>query len=267
MVKKIKKKLNFKIKYKFLINCKRICKELMIMLKYYFYVITHIFNKNKPLVSIIVPYYDDLNTIDKLLNSIKKSGYKNHEVIVVNDGSKQDPSNICNKYLKVKYFYKEKTEGPGLTRNFGVNRAKGKYVFYADADDTLSKGALRYLVDYAERYNLSVVSGMCRRIQFKNKKINYWRKEIYTKKYINNKNNRSLLYADMIAVAKLYNLKDLRDSNITFEKGLYEDKTYIFKVYSYFEKIGIVNKLVYNWLVYDEITYVSDIFDYDNIIS
>lgn len=239
--------------------------EIKFNLIYYSYTIKNILKKKKsPLVSIIVPFYNNISVIENLLISIKKSGYKNYEVIVINDGSKDDPKSICKKYKNVKYYYKE-NEGLGLTRNFGIEKATGKYIFFIDSDDTLPKGALRYLVDYAEKNKLDVVSGLVRRIKLNNKEVNYWFKKLHKGNYINDVSGRNAILSDALSTGKLYNLESLKNSNIRFEKGLYEDKLFISKVYNYYDKIGVIKYLVYNWLVYGLETSISTSHNFDNV--
>lgn len=220
--------------------------------------------KYHPLVSLIVPFYNNISTIDKCLKSIEKSGYLNYEIIVINDGSKQNPEKICNKYHNVKYFYKD-NEGPGLTRNYGISKANGKFIFFLDSDDTICKGAMNFLVDYALKKNLKMVSGVCRKIEYNTKKVSFWKIRMYLKNYVNNKENRYKILEDTISTCKLYDLEELKKSAILFEKGLYEDKLFMSQIYQYYDKIGIINKFVYNWYNYGQNTSITTNISYENI--
>lgn len=250
----------------YLLRHKKAIFDVIINLKYIKVKLKTLFSSNKPLVSIIVPFYNNLDTIDNLLKSIKKSGYKNYEVILVNDGSDEDPKDIISKYDRVKYFYK-KNEGPGLTRNFALKNASGKYVFFIDSDDRMCKGALNNLVYFAEKNKLDMVSGLCRRINNDTKKATFWNRGLYKKNYINQRNKRYVLFNDTISTAKLYNLKELKKSKIEFVSGLYEDKLFMARIYKYFDKIGIINTPVYDWYVYGENTSITTTFDYNNVLD
>lgn len=245
---------------------KKLIFDLLIYFRYFYVKIKTIFSKNYPLVSIVVPFYNNLDTIDNLLKSIKNSGYKNYEIILVNDGSDEDPTNIISKYDKIKYFYK-KNEGPGLTRNFALKKASGKYAFFIDSDDRMCKGALNNLVYYAEKNKLNIVGGLCRRINNDTKKTTFWHRGLYRKNYINQRNKRYVLFNDTISTAKLYNLEELKKSKIEFTSGLYEDKLFMAKVYSYYDRIGIINIPVYDWYVYGKGTSITTTFDYDNVLD
>ncbi len=214
-------------------------------------IIKHTSKKKQPLVSIIVPFYNNLDTIGALLKSIKHSGYKNYEVLLINDGSNEDPSNISKKYRRIKYYYK-KNEGLGLTRNYGIEKANGKYVLFVDSDDTICKYSINFLVEFAEEHKLNLVSGLCRKINFNTKYTDFWYKKTFNKNYINLKKNRRLLLYDTISTAKLYNLTSLKESCIKFEKGLYEDVLFMSEIYDYYDKIGVIRNCVYNWYSYGD---------------
>lgn len=220
--------------------------------------------KEKPLVSIVIPYYDKEESIYDTLKSIYKQKYKNVEIIVVNDGSKLDSEKLLKKFPNIKYYYKD-NEGVGLARNYGIDRATGKYLFFLDPDDTIPRGAISSLVNAAEKYKLNVVAGKVTRIKFEDRLDRHiWFYSIYKENYINYKNERVKLLSDTLSTNKIYNLEELRKADIRFEKGLYEDKIFIAKIYNYFEKIGIINKHVYNWYVYGEGTSITTTLTLEN---
>ena len=219
--------------------------------------LTKLFKKNnESLVSIVVPFYNNNKTLKAALKSVKKSGYKNYEIIVVNDGSSEDPSEIVNKFKNVRYYYKE-NEGLGLTRNFAIDKAKGEYVFFLDSDDELCKGSLSALVDYAQKENLPVVCGLCRRVYYNTKKVCYWMLPAYKKKTVNSAARRDKIICDTLSTSKLYNLRELRKSNIVFEEGLYEDVLFTAKIYNYFDRIGVIPNVVYSWYIYGKNTSIT----------
>ena len=90
-----------------------------------------------PKISIIVPVYNVENYIKKCLDSIFDQTYKDYEVIVVNDGTKDNSMNIVNNY-KVK-IVTQKNQGLSAARNHGVEKAKGEYLIFLDSDDYLDK--------------------------------------------------------------------------------------------------------------------------------
>ena len=93
-----------------------------------------------PKFSIIVPVYNVENYIKKCLDSIFDQTYKDYEVIVVNDGTKDNSMNIVNNY-KVK-IVTQKNQGLSAARNHGVEKAKGEYLIFLDSDDYWDKDLL-----------------------------------------------------------------------------------------------------------------------------
>lgn len=92
-------------------------------------------------VSVIIPCYNNSNTILETLKSIKNQTYKNLEIIVVDDGSTDNTKVLLENqtsYKNLSYFYKT-NEGPSFTRNFGVHKAIGEYIFFIDADDLINE--------------------------------------------------------------------------------------------------------------------------------
>ncbi|MDO4438850.1 MAG: glycosyltransferase [Eubacteriales bacterium] len=99
---------------------------------------------SKPDVSIIVPIYNAEKTISRLIESILEQEYKNFELILANDGSKDNTLDICRGYAKkderIVILDKENT-GVSDTRNQAIAMARGEYLQFADSDDWLTPDA------------------------------------------------------------------------------------------------------------------------------
>lgn len=109
----------------------------------------------KPLVSVIVAAYNEEKNITRLLKSVKKQTYKNTEAIVVDDGSTDNTAKLAKKYTKNVYIRKHAERS--VQRNFGVSKAKGKYVLILDADMELSPGVIESCVETAEKNSLKLL--------------------------------------------------------------------------------------------------------------
>lgn len=95
-----------------------------------------------PLISVIVPIYNGEKYIEKLIENLLNSTYKNLEVILIDDGSKDKSYEICKQYEKmynpkIKVLKKE-NEGVSTARNLGLYYATGKYIAFVDQDDEVS---------------------------------------------------------------------------------------------------------------------------------
>ena len=103
--------------------------------------------------SIIVPVFNRPDEVDELLESLLSQEEKNFEVIIVEDGSQVPCKKVCDKYadrLDLHYYYKENS-GPGQSRNYGAERAKGDYLLILDSDVVLPKGYIRAVSEELNR--------------------------------------------------------------------------------------------------------------------
>lgn len=98
-----------------------------------------------PKFSIIVPVYNVEKYIKKCLDSIFNQSFKDFEVIVVNDGTKDNSMDIVKKY-DVKVINQENS-GLSEARNTGVKSAKGEYIIFLDSDDFIEKDLLKKIND------------------------------------------------------------------------------------------------------------------------
>ncbi|RPD99865.1 glycosyltransferase [Aureibaculum marinum] len=105
--------------------------------------------------SIIIPIYNRPAELDELLSSITLQQFKaNFEVIVIEDGSSLPSEEVIEKFknkLNLKY-YKKKNSGPGLSRNFGMERASGNYFIILDSDCILPES---YLNSVSEKLSIN----------------------------------------------------------------------------------------------------------------
>jgi glycosyl transferase cpsJ len=104
----------------------------------------------RPLVSVIIPVYNCEEYIGECIDSVAEQTYDNIEIIVVNDGSKDESENII-KDKKKRYrnilYYKQRNKGVSAARNLGINKAKGKYITFVDGDDLVGKYLVERLVN------------------------------------------------------------------------------------------------------------------------
>lgn len=101
--------------------------------------------KKFPLISIIIPCYNQAQYLDEALQSVLHQTCANWECLIVNDGSIDNTEEIAKKWtikdIRFHYFYKE-NGGVSSARNYGIKMAKGTYLQFLDADDVLNKSKL-----------------------------------------------------------------------------------------------------------------------------
>ena len=107
---------------------------------------------NYPLVSIIIPCYNAEKTLEKTLESIFNQTYNNYEIIVVNDGSTDETSDILNVYKNKIKVINQENKGAAATRNRGFKESKGQYLLFCDADVILKSSILEKMVNTLEEH-------------------------------------------------------------------------------------------------------------------
>lgn len=115
----------------------------------------------KPLVSIVIPIYNMGDSIESCVKSVLNQDYGNYEVILVDDGSKDNSLEVCNHIAEssslVKVVHTE-NRGSGPARNTGIENASGKYIYFPDSDDYIEPNTISRLVEAMEdgKYDLVV---------------------------------------------------------------------------------------------------------------
>lgn len=113
----------------------------------------------KPLISIIVTAYNLENQIARALDSILIQTYSNLEIVIVDDGSFDSTSRICDEYAmkdpRVIVVHK-KNQGLAAARKTGVECAKGDYIGFVDADDTIDPDMYFFLIHNALKYSADI---------------------------------------------------------------------------------------------------------------
>ncbi|WP_276877106.1 glycosyltransferase family 2 protein [Chryseobacterium joostei] len=112
-------------------------------------------------ISIIVPVYNVENYLTKCLDSLVNQSYRNIEVLVVDDGSKDKSAEIIKSFAlkypeKIKAFTKE-NGGLSDARNFGIERATGDYIGFVDSDDYVTETMFEEMLLLAEKHQAKMV--------------------------------------------------------------------------------------------------------------
>ncbi len=110
-------------------------------------------------ISIIIPVYNAGRSLVRCLRSVAKQSFTDFEVIIINDGSKDDSAKLAEKFIgrsevlktRARVISKENS-GVADTRNFGITQAKGEYLAFIDQDDFIAK-------DYLEKYYKAACGG------------------------------------------------------------------------------------------------------------
>lgn len=118
------------------------------------------------MISVIVPVFNVEKYLEKCLDSIINQTYKDLEILVIDDGSTDDSSRICDEYEKlderVKVYHTE-NHGLSAARNYALDRINGEWVSFVDSDDWLDKNAIQILINVAKKTQSDIVT--CRYFQ------------------------------------------------------------------------------------------------------
>ena len=120
-----------------------------------------------PLISIIIPVYNNEKYVARCLDSLIAQNFLDFEVLVINDGSKDDSEKIIRQYTekdKRFHYFEQINQGVSAARNKGLDNAEGHYVLFLDGDDWLDPDVLERLFNAAEKDNLDCVSYMFRHV-------------------------------------------------------------------------------------------------------
>ncbi len=106
-----------------------------------------------PLVSIVIPCYNQSDYLEETLASALNSTYPRLEIIIIDDGSTDKSASLAKRladsYEQV-YFFEQLNAGPSVARNHGIRRASGKYILPLDGDDLIAKEYIQQAVEVME---------------------------------------------------------------------------------------------------------------------
>ena len=109
------------------------------------------------LVSIVVPVYNAEKYINDTIKTVQEQTYKNWELILVDDGSKDKSKSIIKNYMKnderIKLYCQSENGGPAIARNKGIDLAKGHFLCFQDADDLWDADKLEKQLNFMKANN------------------------------------------------------------------------------------------------------------------
>jgi len=102
-------------------------------------------------VSVIIPTYNNEDTIIEAVESVLNQSYKNIEIIVIDDGSTDSTGDLIKKYLDKITYIKQQNQERSSARNRGILEATGKYIAFLDADDLYLKHKIEHQLNLLEK--------------------------------------------------------------------------------------------------------------------
>ena len=117
-------------------------------------------NESSILFSVVIPVYNSEDYIEQLLRHFVTQNNNRFEVIVVDDGSKDNSLSICQKVSEQNDFIvvlSQRNQGASAARNYGLRNARGKYIVFVDSDDSITDDYVSALTQICETNNSDLI--------------------------------------------------------------------------------------------------------------
>lgn len=236
--------------------------------------------ENNIIISIVIPVYNVEKYLDECLESIIKNYNTNIEVILVDDGSTDKSGVLCDKYDKEHEFISvihKKNGGLSSARNVGIEKAKGKYIWFVDSDDYISNDSISNIIEEAKKDTDLIIGNYLVFYPNGNKEIyqdfsESLKVSVLPYEYFNYLGNVS--YAAVRFIIK----KDLiYKYNLRFMEGIYhEDEEWTTRILCMAKTFSLIKPAIYNYRLgnvnsimgminpkksYDKITICKSLYD------
>lgn len=214
--------------------------------------ITNNENSKQPIISVCIAAYNVGKFLEKCLSSVTNQTLQNIEIIVVNDGSKDNTLDIIKKFAeqdkRIKIIDQE-NQGLGNTRNRAIKEAKGKYIHLMDADDYMDATFLENMVKNAEKYNSDIVLSTHRGVDEQTLDTLYVSTLPHTliQGKLNVKNNLDVLLVPCHVWDKIYLKSLVEDITFTPEGG--EDIYFWYRTILKANRVSIYRACKYNYRI------------------
>lgn len=192
---------------------------------------------NQSLFSVIIPVYNVERYLRKCLDSILIQSFKDYEVILVDDGSKDNSGNICVEYAlkdkRISIFHKE-NGGVSSARNAGIDKASGEWILFVDADDVVPQDTFLYYANLIASNDIEMILGSYVECD-ENGKITYSDSSIFEKK-ISMLESLKLFYDPDTLLFQGYiwnrpmKLSIIQDNNLKFNESIFFKEDGLFAV-------------------------------------
>ena len=191
------------------------------------------------LISVIIPVYNVEKYIERCIESITRQTYTNLEIIIIDDGSKDNSKAICqelenqDKRIKV---YSQANKGAAAARNYGITKANGEYIGFVDSDDYIELDMYELLLKNIMETNSQLV--VCN--WFEGDKNNWIKNEKFpTKNILTVTEAFESFYWSMFCFNKLFKKNNLNNTRFSENCGWGEDALFCFNYFNNIKDIAL----------------------------
>jgi len=228
--------------------------------------------ENQILVSIIIPLYNKKQYFERCFNSIVKQTYKNIECIIVDDCSTDSSLDLAQALIEnytghIDFLLIRHRENSGVSasRNTGINKANGEYLFFLDSDDEITEKCISLFVSLAVKYSeVDVIIGNAIEIKSDDRKFVHFSDEKLPEIVDGNLEIKKHCFDHIPSTMwnKLVRKKFIQNHNLYLKKHIIHEDTYwIFFMLKYITKIAFTKEITYVYYsVPDSYTTNSNLF-------
>lgn len=210
-------------------------------------------NNVAPKVSVIVPVYNAEHVLSRTVESLQKQDYRSIEIILVNDGSKDDSLNVCNALAKTDsriLVIDKPNGGASSARNAGLYRATGEYVTFADSDDFVDPDYVSNLMKPVfDHGTMFVQAGYVEELNGSVKEVNCTEEDLCLHDM-----EQVLLILRGLVCSKIYSMEVIKKHGLCFPENITiaEDLCFVLSYVSYVDQWDFVNVSNYHYVMRED---------------
>ena len=209
------------------------------------------------MISVIIPVYNAIHTLERCVQSVLSQTYQEYEIILVNDGSKDESAILCEALSEKDpriLFFNQDNMGVSAARNKGINVSSGEYIVFVDADDTIEVEMLSKMLDCQKKYDSDLVICNFRQTYDNGQNVEYDQLKVKEMEQI----DPLVVVSRVISIADdaiygsccrtLFRSKLITDNNIRFQEELtiQEDMQFLLKCIEISKNVSFVPDFLYN---------------------
>ncbi len=233
---------------------------------------------DNPKISVIIPVYNTSQYLKQCIESVLNQTYENLEIIIIDDGSKDNSATICKNYQELDnrvVFFSQENCGISKTRNKAIEKVTGDYILFIDSDDWIDVNTCKTALDKLEAYNTDLVMFSYQKeyIEKIEKKYILQEEKYYLQQDINALHRRLVgLYknelnnpehADSLVTVwgKLYKSKIIKDNNLLFEDtkniGTAEDMLFNLYYFKFVKSAYYIHQCLYHYRKNNSVSFTN----------
>lgn len=215
-----------------------------------------------PKLSVVMPVHNGERYIEKSVGSLLRQTYRDFEIIIINDGSTDESENVLKHInstdIKISVYHQE-NKGPSQTRNFGIEKACGEYLYFMDCDDYLDDKAFELMMPLIEEYSPDILFFGYTKDYIKGNEFVKQKEYVSDFKAAGNKSEFADILPDLLEKRlqtcmgnKIYRLSLVKEHSFNESVNVYEDSLFHFQLYANVNKAVVSDKLLYHYVQREE---------------